>query len=85
MEAGGAGWQGGEADIDFGVSDLNAKFCEAVQIGDLVGFVGCLANDEMTLQADAVDLDPTGFQARDKILGGRSFGARIFDVVVVVI
>jgi hypothetical protein len=46
---------------------------------------GGLADDEMALQTDSIDLDASGFERSDEVLDSGCFGSGIFDVVVVVI
>ena len=51
----------------------------------LRGGAGGLADDEVGLEAGAVDADPLGFDAGDDLLGGGGLGAGVLDVVVVVV
>lgn len=79
------GREGGEADIDFGVGDLDAQSSEAREVGSEFCLAGGLADDEMALQTHAVDLDTAGLERFDDILCCGGFGTCVLDVVVVVV
>lgn len=85
LVARGGGREGREAHVDFGVGDLDAERREALEVGGLVREGGGLADDEVALESDAVNLDVAGLEGLDDVPGGGGFGARVLDVVVIVV
>jgi hypothetical protein len=83
--AGSCGREGAETDVDFGIGNLDAEGGEALEVGCLAGEVWGLADDEVALETDAVDLDATGFEGLHDLLCGGCLGAGVLDVVVIVV
>lgn len=77
--------QRAEPDIDFGICDLDAQGSEALQVGGLRGQVGGISDNKMALQSYTVDLDAASLECCDNVLRSGGFGARVFNVVVIII
>ena len=72
-------------DVELGVGDFDIQGREGFQVCILRCQRRGFADDEVRLQADAVDFDAPGFERFDEVQRGGSFGAGAFDVVVVVV
>lgn len=76
----------GGTDVKLGKDDLNTKIDEGLDVGLESGLARRLADDEVRLETDTVDLDATGLEAADEdIVSSSGLGAGSLDVVVVVV
>lgn len=72
-------------DVKFGAGDFDAQGGEGFQVCSLRCKGRGFADDEVRLDADAVDFNAPGFERLDEVQLGGGFGAGAFDVVVVVV
>jgi len=79
-----SGWGGG-ADVELGDGDVDAERGEGVHVLDLGRGRWGLADDEVGLETDSVDLDAGGLNRLDEVLGRGGLVAWVLDVVVVVV
>ena len=74
------GWER-HPDVEFRNGDLDAESGEGLEVGLEVG--GDLTDDEVALEADAVDGDVGGLERFDEVEHSGSFGALLLNVIVV--
>lgn len=79
------GREGGEADVNLGVGYLDSECGEGLEIGNLRVEIWGLADDEMSLETNSINLDVASLKRLDNIQGGCGFGTRVLDVVIVVV
>ena len=77
--------RGLHAHIQLGVCNLNIQRRVGLERAGQIFPARGVADGEVALQTDAVDLGVVGFDQFDDVLGGGCFGAAEFDAVVVVV
>ena len=81
---GDSGWGVG-ADVELGDGNVNVESGESVHVLDLGSSGWGLADDEVGLETNTVDLDTLSLDGLDQVLGRGGLVAWVLDVVVVVI
>lgn len=77
--------QGLVADVDLGIGNFDALGDELLEDRSKIGGVGGVSHDEMALETNTIDPHAGSLNKVDNSQGSRGLGARVLDVVVVVV
>lgn len=81
----GAGGEGGVADVELSVGDIDTEGGEAAEGGGQVGAAGRAADDQVALEANTVNGGTGSLDDADNLDGPVSLGLIVLEVVVIIV